>query len=313
VVLHESRIQAIVMVPAAAFLPKGLESVSILGSKGAAERRDPAKFRGLLRAGRNRKNESSDCSRLCRNQVRTSNFAGETALMIRRLMVPLTLALLASLAAAADRAGAQGAFPAPLPGQMNQPPANDPAFPPVNGRPTPSVGAAPTSAFPSGGAAPIGGMGGGGGSAFNTPQAPQGGPPADCMKGFMPLREDAEKKGKLIKAASERRAPPDEACKLISSYSQAEVKMIKYVESHAASCGIPPQIADQLKGGHKGTEALEKKVCAVAQQQAQGGGPAAAGPSLSEVLGSSAALPEANKMKKGGSTFDTLNGNVLSR
>jgi hypothetical protein len=231
-------------------------------------------------------------------------------LMIRRLMVSLTLALLASTAASVDRAGAQGAFPAPLPGQMNQPPANDSAFPPVSGRPVPSVGAAPTSGFPSGGAAPIGGMGGG--SAFNTPQAPQGGPPAECMKGFMPLREDAEKKGKLIKAASERHAPPDEACKLISAYSQAEVKMIKYVESHAASCGIPAQIADQLKGGHKGTEALEKKVCAVAQE-AQQRGSAPAGPSLSEVLGSSASLPEANKTKKGGSTFDTLNGNVLAR
>jgi hypothetical protein len=251
-------------------------------------------------------------SRLCRNQVRTLDLAGETAVMIRRLMVPLTLALLASMAASVDRARAQGAFPAPLPSQMNQPPANDPAFPPVNGsRPVAGVGPAPTSAFPSGGAAPIGGMGGGG-SAFNTPQAPQGGPPAECMKGFMPLREDAEKKGKLIKAASERHAPPDEACKLIGAYSQAEVKMIKYVESHAASCGIPAQVADQLKGGHKGTEALEKKVCAVAQEAQQRGG-APAGPTLSEVLGSSASLPEVNKMKKGGSTFDTLNGNVLSR
>jgi hypothetical protein len=247
-------------------------------------------------------------SRLCRNQVRTLDLAGETALIIRRLMVPLTLAL---LAASVDPAGAQGAFPAPLPGQMNQPPANDPAFPPVNGsRPMAGIGAAPTSAFPSSGAPPVGGMGGG--AAFNTPQAPQGGPPAECMKGFMPLREDAEKKGKLIKAASDRHAPPDEACKLIGAYSQAEVKMIKYVESHAAQCGIPQQIADQLKGGHKGTEALEKKVCAVAQEAQQRGG-APAGPTLSEVLGSSASLPEVNKMKKGGSTFDTLNGNVLSR
>ena len=45
--------------------------------------------------------------------------------------------------------------------------------------------------------------------------------------------------------------------------------------------------------------------------QAQKAGPA--GPSLSEVLGSSAALPEATPSKKGGSTFDTLNGNVLAR
>ncbi len=47
----------------------------------------------------------------------------------------------------------------------------------------------------------------------------------------MPLREEAEKRGKLIKAASERHAPPDEACKLIGNFGQAEIKMIKYVES----------------------------------------------------------------------------------
>jgi len=130
------------------------------------------------------------------------------------------------------------------------------------------------------------------------------------MKEFMPLREDAEKRGKMIKAASDRHAGPDEACKLIKNYSQAEVKMLKYVETHAAKCGIPPQIGDQLKAGHKNTEGMQQKVCAVAQQQQQRG---PAGPSLSDVLGSSAALPEANASKKGGSTFDTLNGNVLTR
>ena len=39
-----------------------------------------------------------------------------------------------------------------------------------------------------------------------------------------------------------------------------------------------------------------------------------AGPSLSEVLGSSAAIPEATPIKhSGGSVFDTLEGNVLER
>jgi hypothetical protein len=130
------------------------------------------------------------------------------------------------------------------------------------------------------------------------------------MKGFVPLREEAEKRGKLIKAASDRHAPPDEACKLIGNFGLAEIKMIKYVETHAAKCGIPPQISDQLKAGHKNTESMQKKVCQVAQQQQQRG---PAGPSLSEVLGSSAALPEATPEKKGGSTFDTLNGNALTR
>jgi hypothetical protein len=221
--------------------------------------------------------------------------------MIRRLIVPLTLAI------ATFHAGqgfAQGAFPAPLPGRAAAP-ANDPAFPPVNGAaPTPSFGAAPSS-FPAQGATPFGG----GGSAF-APAAPsQGGASDDCMKGFMPLRAEAEKRGKLIKAASDRHAAPEEACKLIGNFGQAEIKMIKYVETHSAQCGIPPQVADQLKTGHKNTENMQQRVCAVAQG-AQQKGPA--GPSLSEVLGSSAALPEATANKKG-STFDTLNGNVLAR
>jgi hypothetical protein len=229
------------------------------------------------------------------------DLAGGTILIIRRLMIGLVVAV---VALHGGQVFAQGAFPAPLPGQGFI--KNDPAFPPVNGpAPSASVGA-PQSSFPVNGAAPIAG------SAFERPTAPpsQAGVSDECMKGFVPLREEAEKRGKLIKAASERHAPPDEACKLIGHFGQAEAKMIKYVESHAAKCGIPAQVADQLKNGHKNTETMQKKVCQVAQQQQQRG---PAGPSLSEVLGSSAALPEATPTKKGGSTFDTLNGNVLTR
>jgi hypothetical protein len=223
-------------------------------------------------------------------------------LIIRRLLIPLTVAV---VFAHAGQSFAQSAFPAPLPGRSA--PVNDTAFPPVNGAaPSASVGA-PSSSFPVTGAAPVTG------SAFERgPASPsQAGPSDECMKGFVPLREDAEKRGKLIKAASDRHASPEEACKLIGSFGQSETKMIKYVEINASKCGIPAQIADQLKNGHKNTEIMQKKVCTVAQQGQQRG-PAA--PSLSEALGSSAALPEANlAAKKGGSTFDTLNGNVLSR
>ncbi|UGY05417.1 hypothetical protein [Bradyrhizobium quebecense] len=244
--------------------------------------------------------------------------------MIRRLIV-LTVA---ATALSAGHAAAQSAFPAPLPNQGQAgtasdpafPPVNgarpsragtasDPAFPPVNGAPAARVGGAP-SAFPSNGAAPIAG---GGLSSPPPPPGAGGGAAGDaCMKDFVPLREEAEKRGKAIKAASDRHASPQEACKLIGNYSQAEVKMIKYVDTNASKCGIPPQISNQLKDGHKNTEALLKKVCNVAEQAAaQPRGPA--GPSLSDVLGSSASLPEATPTKKGGSTFDTLNGNVLTR
>lgn len=211
--------------------------------------------------------------------------------MIRRLIAPFTVA---AVTLYAGQAFAQGAFPAPLPnGQMAPPPAAAPAN---------------DSAFTRG-AAPISGGAFGGGA----PQPPSGGPPGGeaCMKGFVPLREEAEKRGQLIKAASERKAPPDEACKLIKNFAASEVKMIKYIESNATKCGIPPQIGDQMKKGHANTEKMQNQVCNVAQQAANQQRLAA--PSLSDVLGTSAALPEAQTVRKGGSTFDTLNGNVLTR
>jgi hypothetical protein len=215
--------------------------------------------------------------------------------MIRRLIVPLTAAV---VSLQAGHAFAQSAFPAPLPNQSAAPAGASP-FPPVNGAAAPVQSAAPASSGSvfDRGAMPAGGM------------APPGGPPQACMKGFVPLREEAERRGKMIKAASDRKAPPDEACKLIRNFGQAELKMIKYVETNSAKCGIPQQIADQLKNGHKNTDKMQTQVCNVAQQAATRG---PAGPSLSEVLGSSS-LPEAQPVKKGGSTFDTLNGNVLTR
>ncbi len=245
-------------------------------------------------------------------------------MIIRRLIAPFVVAV-ATLHAGA--AGAQGAFPAPLPNQSAQPAKSSP-FPPVGGAPAqaspfPPVAGAPAQAspfppaggaqaaapvaapaasspFPSQGAAPFGG----------APQGPTSGAADACMKGFVPLRQEAEKRGKLIKDASDRKAPPDVACKLIGNYSAAEVKMIKYVEANAQKCGIPQQVTDQLKAGHKNTEGLLQKVCGVAQQMVQQ--KAAAAPSLSEALGSVSA-PEAQTTRKGGSTFDTLNGNVLTR
>lgn len=245
-------------------------------------------------------------------------------MVIRRLIVPLTVAL---VTVHAGQVLAQGAFPAPLPNGATAPandpafppvrgaaPANDPAFPPVRATGTandpafpPVNGATPLrSSFPVGGAAPLAGTG------FGPAPAPptQGGqPPQQCMREFLPLREDAEKKGKILKAAGEKHASAEEACKLIKNYGVAESKMISYVEAHGTKCGIPPQVADQLKNGHKNTETMLQKVCAVAQQAAA----RPAGPSLSDMLGTATALPESTPTKKGGSTFDTLNGNVLSR
>jgi hypothetical protein len=238
--------------------------------------------------------------------------------MIRQLIAPVIVATITFHAA---QALAQGAFPAPLPGQAGA--ANDPAFPPVNGAapsaafsrpaaaapslgnapmPSSSFGAAPAS-FPGPGAAAMG-------APFATPPT-QGGPPDDCMKEFMPLRQEAEKRGHMLKEASEKRQGAEVACKIINSFIEAEIKMIKYVETNSARCGIPGQIAEQLKKGHKGSEAMKEKICnAAAQMKTQ----PPAGPSLSDLLGNATAVPEATAVKKtGGNTFDTLSGNALTR
>ncbi len=76
------------------------------------------------------------------------------------------------------------------------------------------------------------------------------------------------------------------------------------------ACGIPAEIPKQLKANQSRSQQMMKVVCQAAAQP-QGGGPAAA-PSLSEALGSTGA-PEIRTVRGGGSTFDTINGNVLSR
>src|SRR5262249_36644235 len=89
---------------------------------------------------------------------------------------------------------------------------------------------------------------------------------SECTEVYGPLRDDAERKGKLIREARDRHAPPSEACKLIGAYAQAEAKLVRYLETNVQQCEIPLRIVEQAKNGHKTTEALEKKVCDAAQQ-----------------------------------------------
>jgi len=162
--------------------------------------------------------------------------------MVRRLIVPFTFA---AVVMSTTQLFAQGVFPAPLPGETTLPPGNASPFPPASSPPT------------------------------------NGAPPAGddtCMKEFAPLRAEAEERGKLLKAAGARNALPDETCQLIGSFFQSEIKMIAYVQANAARCGIPPDIVDRLRTGHKNTEELQIKICNAARTPPRG-------PSLNDVLG----------------------------
>jgi hypothetical protein len=178
--------------------------------------------------------------------------------IIRRFIVPLTLSAMTALCAEAT---AQGAFPAPRPNQSGEAPAAIYPSPSVNNTQQQedvfSQGAAPLG----GGLAGGGGQGGGGaGSAERQ----------ECMEGFVPLRQDAEKKAAAIKAASERKAAPQEACGLLTTYVEAQAKLVSYVTTKQTACGIPAAIQEQLKANQKRSNDLMKAVCAAANHRAPG-------------------------------------------
>lgn len=144
--------------------------------------------------------------------------------------------------------------------------------------------------------------------------APMGAPPMmggqpqepPCFKDFLPLRQDAEKKAAAVRAANEKKASPQEACSLIGKFSEAEAKVISFVEKNGAWCGIPDQVVAGMKTNHEHTVQLHKQVCMIAANP-----PKPAGPSLSDALDPSNLSTE--KPKPGRGTFDTLTGNALAR
>jgi aspartyl-tRNA synthetase len=126
------------------------------------------------------------------------------------------------------------------------------------------------------------------------------------MMEFTKLREEVQKRAQTAKAASERKASREEMCKHITSYSAAELKWLKFTETGTSSCGIPKEVAQQLKQVHLNTEQTKEKICAVAQA------PPPQAPSLSDALGTTR-LPTPETTKGGNGTLDTLTGNAIQR
>ena len=124
------------------------------------------------------------------------------------------------------------------------------------------------------------------------------------MQEFFKLRDDAEKKAVAIKAANDRKASPKEACALFTGLAASQTKMLKFVNENGQWCGIPPNIAEQIKQGSAKVTEIRTRVCqvAAAPQRQQG-------PSLSDAL--NAPVPDSNNIKTGRGTFDTLTGSPL--
>lgn len=200
-------------------------------------------------------------------------------MLLRRCTLLITAFLLATVPAIGS-AWAQGFTPAPSQGFGTQ---------------SQGFGAPPAAAAPRGP------------NPFDNPQQQQEPP---CFKEFTSLRMDAEKRGKALQAASQKKVPPAEACKLFNSLMTAEVKLIKFSEENVKSCGIPPQVPTQLKENHKKVQQIRDRVC----QLAAAGPARPAGPSLSDALGTTK-LPDSSNIKtgRGGGTFDTMTNTTPQR
>jgi hypothetical protein len=134
--------------------------------------------------------------------------------------------------------------------------------------------------------------------------APQREPP--CIKTFSALRDSVDAKGKALMAAQKRKVPLSVACKLLGEFTAAQEKMLKYVKANTTWCGIPPQIAQQLTVGHANADRTRIRICKLAANP-----PRPAGPTLSDALNTG--IPDANNIKTGRGTFDTLTGTPLGK
>jgi hypothetical protein len=130
-----------------------------------------------------------------------------------------------------------------------------------------------------------------------------------CIRDFGNHRDEVEKRAMAAKAGSEKKVPREEMCNLVSAYSAAEAKWIKFSETNMTKCGIPKQAVEQIKGVHVRTADARKRICASGPQA---GGTAAA-PSLSDALGTTRLPTPVTEKPKAGGTLDTLTGNALAR
>ncbi len=131
-----------------------------------------------------------------------------------------------------------------------------------------------------------------------------------CFKDFEPLKAEAEKRGLALKAAIQRKVPREEACGMMKQYSAAEARIVKFLETNAQWCGIPPQAAQQMKLNHDRTLKSQTQICTLGAA----GAPKPTGPGLSEALGTTRAPGMTiDPLAPQSGTLDTLTGNVLTK
>jgi hypothetical protein len=136
-------------------------------------------------------------------------------------------------------------------------------------------------------------------------QAPPAAPLGTQCNDFIKLREDAQQKASLVKAASAHKDDRKGMCAAITRFSAAEGLALKFLEDNLTWCGIPQQAVANAKTVHEQTVKFQAIACAE-------GPPKPKPPTLSEAI-STPSVDTGQNTKTGVGTFDTLTGNPLAR
>jgi hypothetical protein len=150
-------------------------------------------------------------------------------------------------------------------------------------------------------------MGGAGMGAAPPPPQQQQMPP--CVKDFMPLRNEAEKRAGALKAVMEKKPTREQACAAFKNFSGAEARVVAYVRRNGEWCGIPADAVKGMAANHARTMQAQKQICDGGGFA--GGAPKPTGPGLSEALGTNRPIGSLDSGSSG--ALNTLSGNALSR
>lgn len=198
-------------------------------------------------------------------------------------------ALMAAMAVAVAQvtaAQAQSPFPDP-----RQPAGQSSPFPPVN----------QSSPFPDPNNPTV---------PFGQQARPQQQEMPACIKQFISMRENLDKRFEETRKVMEKKPTASEACSALTKFTQTEIALIKFVEKQGSNCPFPPELLSTIKASNEKTTGYRQKACTAAKAEQQA--PVRhSQPTLSDAFGPPVVSGDSTKTGRG--TLDTLSGNPLTR
>jgi hypothetical protein len=141
------------------------------------------------------------------------------------------------------------------------------------------------------------------------PQPQQQEMPA-CIKQFISMRENLDKRFEETRKVMEKKPTASEACNVLTKFTQTEIALIKFVEKQGSNCPFPPELLGTIKASNEKTTGYRQKACAAAKAEQQA--PVRhTQPTLSDAFGPPVVSGDSTRTGRG--TLDTLNGNPLTR